>query len=187
MAGGVFKPGDEVTALPSGLTTRIKQLYGLGEPIAEAFSPMTAVMTLEDDLDVSRGDMLVKPANIPQIGQDLEVMVCWFSEKKLQPGGRYVLRHTTREVRCIVKEVRYKVNINTLHRLERDVEIGMNDIGRLRLRTTAPLFFDGYKRNRATGSLILVDEFTDRTLAAGMILETGGPAAGEAFSDMGGL
>jgi sulfate adenylyltransferase subunit 1 len=187
VAGGVFKPGDEVVALPSGLTTRIKQLYGLGEKVAEAFSPMTAVMTLEDDLDISRGDMLAKPANVPQVSQDVEVMVCWFSEKKLQPGGRYVLRHTTREVRCIVKEVRYKVNINTLHRLEGDVEIGMNDIGRLRLRTTAPLFFDGYKRNRATGSLILVDEFTDRTLAAGMILETGAVAPGGAFPDMGGL
>jgi sulfate adenylyltransferase subunit 1 len=187
VAGGVFKPGDEVVALPSGLTARIKQLYGLGEKVAEAFSPMTAVMTLEDDLDISRGDMLAKPANVPRVSQDVEVMICWFSEKKLQPGGRYVLRHTTREVRCIVKEVRYKVNINTLHRLEGDIEIGMNDFGRLRLRTTAPLFFDAYKRNRTTGSLILVDEFTDRTLAAGMILDADAATPGGELSDMGGL
>ena len=188
VAGGVFKPGDEIMALPSGLTTRIKQLYGLTEPVAEAFSPMTAVMTLEDEIDISRGDMLVKPTNVPHVSQELDVMVCWFSEKKLQPGGRYVIRHTTREVRCLVKEVRYKMDINTLHKLEGDLEIGMNDIGRLRLRATAPLFFDSYKRNRTTGSLILVDEFTNNTVAAGMILEPGGVGvAGDAYADMGGL
>ena len=127
--------------------------------------------------------------NLPQIGQDLEVMVCWFHEKKLQPGGRYVVRHTTREMKAIVKEVRYKMNINTLHKLEGDLEIGMNDVGRLRLRTTAPLFFDSYKRNRNTGSLILIDEFTNNTVAAGMILDAGGGvgAAGESYVDMGGL
>jgi sulfate adenylyltransferase subunit 1 len=189
VAGGVFKPGDEIMALPSGLTTRIKQLYGLTEPVAEAFSPMTAVMTLEDEIDISRGDMLVKPTNVPHVGQEFEVMVCWFSEKKLQPGGRYVIRHTTREVRCIVKEVRYKMDINTLHKLEGDLEIGMNDIGRLRLRATAPLFFDGYKRNRTTGSLILIDEFTNNTVAAGMILEPGGGIGSEreSYADMGEL
>ena len=188
VASGVFKPGDEIMALPSGLTTRIKQLYGLTEPMAEAFSPMTAVMTLEDEIDISRGDMLVKPTNVPHVSQELEVMVCWFSEKKLQPGGRYVIRHTTREVRCIVKEVRYKMDINTLHKLEGDLEIGMNDIGRLRLRATAPIFFDGYKRNRATGSLVLIDEFTNNTVAAGMILEPGGTEVSEdAYADMGGL
>ena len=187
VAGGVFKPGDEVVALPSGLTTRIQEIYGLGRPVPEAYSPMTAVITLEDDLDISRGDLLAKPTNLPQVSQDLEAMVCWFGEKKLQPGGRYLLRQTTREVRCLVKEVRYKVNIETLHRCENDREIGMNDIGRLRLRATAPLCFDGYKRNRATGSLILVDEFTDRTVAAGMILETGSAMPTDAPLDMGGL
>jgi sulfate adenylyltransferase subunit 1 len=188
VAGGVFKPGDQIMALPSGLTTRIKQLYDLTEPVAEVFSPMTAVMTLEDEIDISRGDMLVKPTNVPHVSQDLEVMVCWFSEKKLQPGGRYVIRHTTREARCFVKEVRYKVDINTLHRREGDREIGMNDIGRLHLRATAPLFFDAYKRNRGTGSLILIDEFTNNTVAAGMILEPGGAGVAEAaFADMGGL
>jgi len=189
VAGGVFKPGDEVMALPSGRTTRVKQIYSLMKEVPEVFSPMNAVMTLGDELDISRGDMLAKPTNLPQIGQDIEVMVCWFHEKKLQPGGRYVVRHTTREVRCVVKEVRYKMNINTLHKVEGDLEIGMNDVGRLHLRTTAPLFFDSYKRNRNTGSLILIDEFTNNTVAAGMILDTGtglGPA-GESYVDMGGL
>ena len=189
VAGGVFKPGDEVMALPSGRTTRVKQIYSLMKEVPEVFSPMNAVMTLGDELDISRGDMLAKPTNLPQIGQDIEVMVCWFHEKKLQPGGRYVVRHTTREVRCVVKEVRYKMNINTLHKLEGDLEIGMNDIGRLRLRTTAPLFFDSYKRNRNTGSLILIDEFTNNTVAAGMILEPGATVGleREAYLDMGGL
>jgi sulfate adenylyltransferase subunit 1 len=188
VAGGVFKPGDEVMVLPSGLTTRISQLYDLGEPAAEAFSPMSAVMTLADDIDISRGDMIAKPTNLPRVSQDLEIMVCWFSDKKLVPNGRYVVRHTTREVRALVKDVRYKVNVNSLHRLDGDREIGMNDIGRLRLRTTAPLCFDSYKRNRTTGSLILIDEFTNRTVAAGMILDADGqPAPGEGFADMGNL
>jgi sulfate adenylyltransferase subunit 1 len=132
--------------------------------------------------------MIAKPANLPRISQDLDVMACWFSENKLALNGRYIVRHSTREVRAIVKAVRYKININTLHRMEGDCEIARNDIGRLRLRTTAPLFFDSYKRNRATGSLILVDEFTNRTVAAGMILDSDGqPVPGGGFADMGGL
>jgi sulfate adenylyltransferase subunit 1 len=188
VAGGVFKAGDEVVALPSGLRTRVKAVYGLAGPAAEAFTPMTAVLTLADEIDISRGDLLAKPGNVPQIGQDLEAMVCWFDEKKLQPGGRYIVRHTTREARCVVKAVRYKVNINSLHKLEGDVEIGMNDIGRIHLRTAIPLFFDSYKRNRNTGSLVLVDEFTNRTVAAAMILEPGiPPQPDQAFLDMAGL
>ncbi|PTY02694.1 sulfate adenylyltransferase [Opitutaceae bacterium EW11] len=170
VAGGVFKVGDEVLALPSGFTSRIKTLHDADGDVAEAFSPMSAVMTLEDEIDISRGDMIVKPNNQPQASQDIDAMVCWFSDKKLQPNGRYILRHTTKEVKCIVKAVRYKVNINTLHKLENDAEIGMNDIGRIQLRTTAPLFYDPYKRNRNTGSLILIDEFTNATVAAGMLL-----------------
>jgi sulfate adenylyltransferase subunit 1 len=188
VAGGVFKPGDAVVVLPSGLTTRIKELHGPGGPAAEVFSPMSVVMTLEDEIDVSRGDMIAKPNNQPRISQDIEVMICWFSAKKLQQDGRYVVRHTTRDVRAVVKEVRYKVNIDNLHRLDGDRDIGMNDIGRLRLRTTVPLCFDPYRRNRATGSLILIDEFTNRTVAAGMIMDGGGPGApGEIFTDMGNL
>jgi sulfate adenylyltransferase subunit 1 len=149
---------------------------------------MSAVMTLEDDIDISRGDMIAKPGNLPRVSQDLDIMVCWFSENKLALNGRYVVRHTTREVRAIVKDVRYKININTLHRVEGDSAIGRNDIGRLRLRTTAPLCFDSYKRNRSTGSLILVDEFTNQTVAAGMILDADSqPAPGGVFADMGGI
>ena len=188
VAGGVFKPGDEVVALPSGRTTRIREIRGLDGPVAEAFSPMSAVLTLEDDLDVSRGDLLAKPGNVPQLSQDLDAMVCWFDDKPLRPGGRYLVRHTTREARCAVRAVRYKVNINTLHKLEGDAAIGMNDIGRIALRTATPLCFDSYKRNRNTGSLVLVDEFTNRTVAAGMILEPGvPPSADQAFVEMGGL
>jgi sulfate adenylyltransferase subunit 1 len=170
VAGGVFKVGDPVVALPGGLTTRVKSLHVHGEPATEVFSPMSVVMTLADEIDISRGDMIVKPNNQPQSEREFEAMVCWFSEQKLQPGGKYILRHTTREVKCVVKDVRYKVNINTLHRAEGDLEIGMNDIGRIHIRTAKPLFFDSYKRNRNTGSLILIDEFTNATVAAGMIL-----------------
>jgi sulfate adenylyltransferase subunit 1 len=170
VAAGVFKVGDDVLALPSGLTSKVKSVHGPDGPTNEAFSPMSAVITLEDEIDISRGDMLAKPGNQPQVSQDLEAMVCWFSEKKLQPNGKYVIRHTTKEVKCVVKSIRYKVNINTLHKLEGDQDIGMNDIGRIQLRTTSPLLFDPYKRNRNTGSFILVDEFSNATVGAGMIL-----------------
>lgn len=168
--GGVFKPGDEVLALPSGFTTTIKSIETLDGPVTEAFPPMSVVMTLTDEIDISRGDMIVKPNNQPNVGQDIELMVCWLNEKKLQPGGKYSIRHTTKEARCIIKDVRYKININTLHRVEDDRTIGLNDIGRILIRTTQPLFYDSYSRNRFTGSLILVDEFTNETIAAGMII-----------------
>jgi sulfate adenylyltransferase subunit 1 len=169
-AGGVFKVGDEVLALPSGFTSHIKSLRDPNGEVSEIFSPMSAVMTLEDEIDISRGDMIVKPNSPPTVSQDFDAMICWFSDKKLQPNGKYILRHTTKEVKCVVKATRYKVNINTLHKLEGDIEIGMNDIGRIQIRTTSPLFYDAYKRNRSTGSLILIDEFTNATVGAGMIL-----------------
>jgi sulfate adenylyltransferase subunit 1 len=168
--GGIFKPGDEVLALPSGFSSRIKTIESYDGPLTEAFPPMSVVMTLEDEIDISRGDMIVKPNNQPNTGQDVDLMVCWLNEKELVPGGKYTLRHTTKEARCIVKEVRYKVDINSLHRLEDDRSIGLNDIGRICIRTTKPLFFDSYKKNRSTGSLILIDEFTNETVGAGMII-----------------
>jgi sulfate adenylyltransferase subunit 1 len=168
--GGIFKPGDEVLALPSGFTTRVKNIHHYNETVEEAFPPMSVVITLEDDIDISRGDMLVRPNNQPNFGQDIELMVCWLSDKKLNPQGKYIIRHTTREAKCMVKEVRYKVNINTLHRIEDDREIGLNDIGRILIRTTSPLFYDSYKLNRLTGSLILIDEATNNTVGAGMII-----------------
>jgi sulfate adenylyltransferase subunit 1 len=170
VASGVFKPGDEVIALPSGFTSRIKAVHTLEGEVGEAFSPMSVAVTLHDELDISRGDMIAKPNNMPVSSQDIEVMICWFSEQKLRPQGRYVVRHTTREARCLIKEVRYRVDINTLHKLEEDLDIGMNDIARVKLRTTAPLFHDTYRRNRQTGSLVLIDEGTNNTVAAGMIL-----------------
>jgi sulfate adenylyltransferase subunit 1 len=131
---------------------------------------MAVSMTLEDDIDITRGDMICKPDNQPNVGQDIEIMLCWLNEKKLQPRGKYVLKHTTKDARCVVKEVKYKVNINTLHRIEDDKEIGLNDIGRVLIRTTSPLIYDSYKKNRTTGSLILIDEFTNETVGAGMII-----------------
>lgn len=168
--GGVFKPGDEVMALPSGFTTTIDSIQTMDGKLEEAFPPMSVIVTLKDEIDISRGDMIVRTNNQPHIGQDIELMICWLSDKPLNPGGKYALKHTTKQLRCIVKDIRYKVNINTLHRIEDDVQIGLNDIGRIQIRTTQPLFYDSYRRNRTTGSVILVDEFTNETVGAGMIL-----------------
>jgi sulfate adenylyltransferase subunit 1 len=170
VAGGVFKPGDAVVSQPSGLTSRIKSIHGPSGDLQEAFAPMSVVMTLEDEIDVSRGDTITKANNPPNVTQDVEAMVCWFSEKKLVVNGKYIIRHTTREAKSVIRGVRYKVNINTLHKAEGDLEIGMNEIGRIQLRTAVPLIADSYQRNRATGSFILIDEFTNATVAAGMIL-----------------
>ena len=168
--GGVFKPGDEVIALPSGFNAKIKTIETIDGQLEEAFPPMSVTITLDREIDISRGDMLVKPNNQPQNSQDVEMMICWLNEKKLVPNGKYVIRHTTKEARCIVKDVRYKININTLHRVEDDTTIGLNDIGRILVRTTAPLFYDSYTKNRFTGSVILIDEFTNETVGAGMII-----------------
>ncbi|WP_018344202.1 sulfate adenylyltransferase subunit CysN [Cytophaga aurantiaca] len=168
--GGVFKPGDEVMHLPSGLTTKIKTVETMDEQLEEAFPPMSVTMTLEDNIDISRGDMIVKPNNQPEVGQDIELMLCWLNDKKMTPGGKYGIKHTTKDARCVIKEVRYKMNINTLHKIEDDKTIGLNDIGRVLIRTTSPLFYDSYNKNRITGSVILVDEFTNETVGAGMIL-----------------
>lgn len=168
--GGTFRVGDEVVALPSGFTTKIKSIEIMDEQLVEAFSPMSVTMTLENNIDISRGDMLVKQHNQPLASQDIELMVCWLNEKKLQPGGKYLVKHTTKEVKCVVKQILYKMDINTLHKLEDDTTIGLNDIGRIVIRTSSPLFMDSYNKNRFTGSLIIVDEFTNETLGAGMIL-----------------
>ena len=168
--GGVFKPGDDVTVLPSGFTSKIKSIDTFDGEIAEAFSPMSVCITLEDDIDISRGDMFVRENNKPTIEQNIDVMICWMNEKKLILRGKYTIRHTSQTARCIIKEVKYKIDINTLHRDEKDREIGLNDIGRITIRTTKPLFFDSYRRNRNTGSIILVDEATNETVAAGMII-----------------
>jgi sulfate adenylyltransferase subunit 1 len=168
--GGVFRPGDEVVVLPSGFTSRIRAVERFEGPVEEAFSPMSVVIRLEDDLDVSRGDMIAKPNNQPRVEQEFDAMFCWFSpERPLEPGRKYILRHTTRSVRALVREVRYKVDINTLHKEEGDVQLGLNDIGRIHVRTAEPLLYDSYRRNRLTGGFVLIDEGTNRTVGAGMI------------------
>jgi sulfate adenylyltransferase subunit 1 len=169
--GGVFKPGDEVMALPSGFTTKVKAIHTMEGELKEAFHPLSCTMTLDSEIDISRGDMLVKPNNQPQVSQDIEAMICWFSDKKaLTPRSKVLLRHTTKDCRAIVSEIRYRININTLHKEEGADTFQLNDIGRIRLRTSAPLLYDPYQRNRQTGSFVLIDEFTNETLAAGMII-----------------
>ena len=153
----------------SGFASRVKSVDTFEGPLEEAFAPMSVTLTLEDEIDISRGDMIVRPDRLPSVSQDIDVMVCWLNEKKLLPNGKYLLKHTTRDVRCLVKAVAHKVNVNTLERIEDDRTVGLNEIARMTLRTTQPLFFDTYSRNRNTGSLILIDEATNETVAAGMI------------------
>ena len=170
IAGGVFKPGDDVVVLPSGFQSKIKSIDTFDGEVAEAFAPMSVSITLEDDIDVSRGDMIARPNNQPAVCQEVELMICWLDNKSLNPTGKYILRHTSNEVRAKVKEVRYKVDVNTLHRNEEDLEIKMNDIARVKLRLAKPIFTDSYSKNRITGSVILIDEATNNTVASGMII-----------------
>lgn len=170
IAGGVFRVGDKVKALPSGFSSKIKSIVTMDGELQEAFAPQSVTITLEDEIDISRGDMIVRENNVPQIEQEFDVMLCWMNEKKMVARGKYIIRHTSKECKCIVKEAKYKLDINTLQRIEDDVEIGLNDIGRVTLRTTVPLFFDSYRKNRITGSIILVDEATNETVAAGMMV-----------------
>ena len=170
VAGGVFKKGDEVMLLPTGFTSKISKIDSYDGELDEAYPPMSVTILLEDDLDLSRGGMIVRPNNQPENSQDIEVMVCWFNERPMQLRGKYGILHTTQEARCIIKDIRYKLDINTLHRNQEDKTIGMNDIARVVLRTTKPLFFDSYNKNRITGSLIFVDEATNETVGAGMII-----------------
>lgn len=172
VAGGVFKPGEKVVVLPSGFTSHIKTIELDGVELEEAFSPMSVTMTLEDDIDVGRGDMIAKENNTPKQSQDIDAMICWIDDKKtLQLNGKYAIKHTTKDVRCVIKEVVYKMDINTLKKIEDNKEIGLNDIGRIRLRTTAPLTYDSYKNNRFTGSFVIIDEATNVTVGAGMIIQ----------------
>jgi sulfate adenylyltransferase subunit 1 len=171
IASGIFKPGDRVTVLPSGFTTSVKSIETPQGKIVEAFPPMSVVMQLQDDLDISRGDMLVREHNTPFIGRSLDFMVCWMNIKPLTIGTRYIVRHTTLETKGIVKEIQYKIDINTLHRIPDATQLDLNEIGRITLHTAQPLFYDSYEHNRATGSIILIDEKTNETVGAGMIRE----------------
>ena len=170
IAGGVFKSGDKIKILPSGIDSKTKSIDTFNGEINQAFAPMSVCITLEDDIDISRGDMLVREHNQPFIGQELDLMICWMNSKKLIVRGKYTIKHTSQNARCIIQEIRYKIDINTLHRIEDKKEIGLNDIGRIAIKTTKPLFYDKYSRNRNTGSIIIVDEATNETVGAGMII-----------------
>ena len=169
IAGGVFRPGDTVQVLPSGFTSKVLSVDMMEKSLAEATAPLSVTLTLEDEIDISRGDMIVAQDNPPTVSQDIEIMVCWLGEKSLTIGGKYTLKHTTREIRAIVKSVDYKLDISTLDKNTESKSVSLNEIARLTLRTTQPLFFDSYKRNRTTGSVILIDEATNETVGAGMI------------------
>jgi sulfate adenylyltransferase subunit 1 len=170
VAGGVFKPGDEVTVLPSGFTTKVKAIHSPDGEQEEAFAPQSVCITLTEEIDISRGDTLVKTNNPPKVSQDIEAMICWFSAKPMPPKAKLVLRHTTQETKAIIQDVRYHVDINSLHKVEDVDGFSMNDIGRISLRTAVPLIHDSYRRNRITGSFILIDPGTNETVAAGMIV-----------------
>jgi bifunctional enzyme CysN/CysC len=171
VASGVFRVGDEVVVMPSGTETRIAGIDTYDGPLEEAYPPLSVTMRLEDDVDVSRGDMICRPNNRPHQTRELEAMVCWMSERPLQPAGRYRIKHTSRTALAKVDEVRYRIDVNSLHRDSEANALELNEIGRLRLRLSSPLLLDEYRRNRATGSFILIDESTNDTVAAGMVLE----------------
>ncbi len=174
VAGGVLKPGDEVMHLPSGLTTRIKRIDTASGPVEQAFPPMSVTLLLEDDLDISRGDMICRPHNRPDVTQDVDAMVCWMTDApRLTPRSRLIVKHTTRTVKAMVRDIGYRLDINSLHRDEAASQLGLNEIGRVTLRLTQPVFCDPYSRNRMTGGVILVDEATNATVGAAMITEAG--------------
>jgi len=172
VAGGVLKPGDEVLHMPSGFSTRIKRIELAGQEVEEAFPPMSVTLLLDDDVDISRGDLICRPNNRPSAAQDIEGMVCWMSaDRPLAPRSRLVVKHTTRTVKAIVTDLHYRIDVNTLHRDENATQLGLNEIGRVRLRLTQPVFADPYSRNRLTGGMILIDEATNTTVGTVMITE----------------
>jgi len=168
--GGVFKVGDKVKSLPSGFVSTVKTIELNGEAITEAFAPMSITMTLADEIDNSRGDMIVRENNVPEVGQDLKVLVTWMSATPLQARKKVIIKHTTNECLAVVKELNYKIDINTLHRVEEIQEVAMNEIAKISIRTSKPIFYDAYKKNKQTGSIILIDEQTNETIGAGMII-----------------
>ena len=173
VAGGVIRPGDEVMHLPSGFTTTVRAVEAAGQPVAEAFPPMSVTLLLDDDVDISRGDMICRPHNKPTVTQDVDAMVCWMiSDKPLTPRSRFIVKHTSRTVKAIVKDLHYRIDVNTLHRDESAGQLGLNEVGRVTLRLTQPIFCDPYTRNRLTGGMILIDEAANATAGAAMITDT---------------
>ena len=172
IASGVMKVGDEVIALPSGLPSRISAIDYGGQPIDEAFAPMSVTVRLEDDIDISRGDMICRPNNQPEVTQDIEAMVTWMTDEPMRPGQKFSIKHTTRRTRAFIKDIYYELDINSLHRNETVSELRLNMIGRVKLRTTTPLLADPYSRNRETGGFVLIDERSNATVGAGMVVRT---------------
>jgi sulfate adenylyltransferase subunit 1 len=170
ISGGIFRPGDEILVMPSGFTSKIKSIHLGDNVIEQAFAPMSVTMTLEDEIDISRGDIIAKPNNHPESEQDVDLMICWMNQRSVNLNTKLFVRHTTREVKGVLKEIQYKLDINSLQRVENVEQLVMNDIARVKIRTAQPLAFDSYRKNRITGSIILVDEGTNETVAAGMIV-----------------
>ncbi len=170
IASGIFKKGDKVKILPSGIHSQIASIDTLTGSLESAFAPMSVTLTLTDDIDISRGDMIVLDNKEPEVSKDIELMICWLSERPLQLNGKYSLRHTSNEAKCMIKEVVFKIDINSLERDLEDKSIGLNEIGRIKIKASKELFYDSYRRNRQTGSVILVEEGTNNTVGAGMIV-----------------
>lgn len=170
IASGILRVGDTIKVFPSGFTSKVKSIVMFKKEMEYAFAPQSVTITLEDEIDISRGDMLVRENNVPQTSQDLNLMICWLNETPMQINGKYAIKHTTSDARCLVKDLQYKVDINTMERIRNDKTFRLNEIGKIQIRTTKPLFFDSYRRNRITGSIILIDEATNVTVGAGMIV-----------------
>jgi sulfate adenylyltransferase subunit 1 len=170
VAGGIFRVGDKVDVLPSGFQSTIKTIELDGVQLAEAFAPMSVILTLNDDIDVSRGNMIVRSSNQPSIGQNIDVMLCWMNQRLAQKHGRYIIRHSTSESAAILTDIYHKIDINTMQHINDADTLGMNDIAKVQIKTANPIFFDSYRKNRQTGSIILIDEGTYETVAAGMIV-----------------
>ncbi len=171
VAGGVLRPGDDVMVLPSGVTSKIARIEQGGVAVEAAFAPMSVTIHLTDNVDVARGDTLCRPNKQPLVSQELEAMVCWMSERPMAANGRYALKHTTRWTRAIVTELAYRLDVNTGVEDATAPQLALNDLGRIKLKTTTPVVYDPYLDNRLTGSFVLVDEATNATVAAGMLLE----------------
>ena len=170
VASGIFRKGDDITVLPSGFTSKVKSINLFEDSLEEAYAPMSVSIELEDDIDISRGDMIVRSNNVPESSQDIEVMLCWLNNNSAKPRTKYTIKHTSNEQKAMIKEVVYKIDINTLSRNNEDKDLNMNDICKVKIRTTKPLMLDSYRKNRITGSIILVDDSTNETVAAGMIV-----------------
>ncbi|MDO9339915.1 MAG: GTP-binding protein [Bacteroidales bacterium] len=172
VAGGVFRPGDDVTVLPSLRRSKIMSIDVLGKTLSETIPGDSVAISLEDQIDISRGDMLVSPDDMPVISQDINLMICWFNERPLKVAGRYLIRINSNEAGCVVKSVNYRMNINTLEHDFENISVNMNDIAHISIKTSKPVFFDTYRKNNITGSMVFIDEGTNETVAAGMIVET---------------